>query len=84
VTEHKFKVVTKPAGQMTSTFRPGGGGGMSFGGDGPKLIVNQMQNRDVLNALITLTKQNYHYDAAEWKRWYASRQRASKVNARRD
>ena len=87
VTEHKYKVVTGQApGSMTTTFRPGGGGGggLSFNGDGPKIIKNQQRNPEALNALLVLTGENYHYDVSGWKRWYANKQRSTTINARRD
>jgi hypothetical protein len=87
VTEHKFKIVTAPPGQTTTTFGNGpngGGGGMNFGSKPPQILVKQIRNPEVLVALVTLTGQNYSYEIADWKGWYATRQRASGFSARRD
>ena len=86
ITQHKFKVVSAPAGQTTSSFGtgPGGGGGMTFGSKGPQIFVKDLRNADVLVALVHLTGQNHSYEVADWKRWYAARQRAAGFSARRD
>jgi len=88
VTEHKYVINTGNPGQMTSTFNPrggGGGGGLTFGGGGPKIIKRDLQNKAVRDALIVLTEgQNFGYEVEDWKRWYASSQRASTLDARRD
>lgn len=87
VTEHKFKIVTEPPGQTTTTFGNGpggGGGGMNFGSKPPQILVKQIRNPEVLVALVSLTGQNYSYEIDDWKRWYAARQRADGFSARRD
>ena len=86
VTEHKFKVTTgTQSGQTSATFSPNGGGGLAFGGKGPKIIKQAIQNRQVLSALIVLTEgSNFEYNVDSWKAWYASNQRTQTFNARRD
>ena len=86
VTEHKFKIVSQPAGSTSATFPSGGGGGggMNFGNSGPKTFRKYFKNPAVLMALVKLTNQNYSYEVNDWKRWYASRQRAAGFSARRD
>ena len=86
ISEHKFKVVTQPAGSTSATFPSGGGGGggMTFGNNGPKTFRKYFKNPAVLMALVKLTNQNYSYEVNDWKRWYAARQRAAGFSARRD
>lgn len=99
VTTHKFKVNQAAPGGMGQTFArpnangvvqqpmsPGmsGGGSFSFGGS-TRVVKEQLQNRDVLDALIRLAHVNFEYDVSTWKRWFASTQRKSEaLDARRD
>ncbi len=97
VTSHKFMVTTGNPGGMGQTFArpdasgvvqnppPGGGGGaFSFGGS-TKIVKQQLQNRDVLDALIRLAHVNFEFDVPTWKRWYATTQKKSELlDGRRD
>ncbi len=47
VTKHKFKVADGNPDQHSYTFTPQGGG-MTFGGGGPKIITRSLRNPDVL------------------------------------
>lgn len=99
VTSHKFLVTTGNPGGMGQTFArpdangviqnppPGGGSGggaFSFGGSS-KIVKQQLQNRDVLDALIRLAHVNFEFDVPTWKRWYANTQKKTELlDGRRD
>jgi len=91
VTTHKFKV-TKGGGpgSMTTTFGTGpggsgapGGGGLSMGGK-PKIYSLHLRNQAVLDALVTVTGQNFNFDQRAWKYWYAAQKKTAPLDARRD
>lgn len=90
VTVHKFKIA-KPGGPgaMGGTFGtgPGGkaaGGGLSAGG-GPTIIRQPFSNQAVLDALVSLTGQNFNFDKQAWKYWYAAQKKPPEtIDARRD
>ncbi|HEY4759170.1 MAG TPA: HEAT repeat domain-containing protein [Thermoguttaceae bacterium] len=85
ITTHKFKI-SKPSGDdsITTTFSNApGGGGFSFGG-GPKIISRQFNNQAVLDALVAITGQNFNYNQADWRHWYASQKKPEAIDARRD
>lgn len=87
VTEHEFKIVTGPPGQMSTSFdRSGrGGGGLSFGGGGPRIIKRNLANREVLSALVDLTGGvNFQYDIEAWKQWHARQKKTDQPSFRRD
>lgn len=60
-----------PEGQMSTTFTPSGGG-LAMGG-GPKRSLVVARNARVLEALVTITGQNFEWDADAWRRWLAAR-----------
>ncbi|MFM9059979.1 MAG: HEAT repeat domain-containing protein [Planctomycetaceae bacterium] len=60
-----------PEGQMSTTFTPSGGG-RAMGG-GPKRTVVVARNAGVLEALVTITGENFEWDADAWRRWLAAR-----------
>ena len=71
--ETKHVVATgggQPAGSTSATFTPQGGG-LSMGG-GPKAQVVPVRNARVLEALVTLTGQNFEWNADAWRAWLAS------------
>jgi hypothetical protein len=87
ITEHKQKVSNAPPGQMTTTFPTGntkGGIGMGMGGGGPKVILYYVHNQSVLDALTTITGQNFSFDQRAWKTWYAAQNKAPLIDARRN
>lgn len=60
-------------------------GGFSFGGGGPKVQTGTFKNPDVLTALVKLSGgENYNYDKALWRRWYATQAQMVQVDLRRD
>jgi hypothetical protein len=71
---------------------PQGGGGLSFnsaGGFGvggkPQRKKQDLENRGVLSALITLNPGvNYEFDEAAWRRWYVEQFTTTDVDLRRD
>lgn len=70
-----------PEGSTSATFTPSGGG-LSMGG-GPKRGKTRVQNQQVLEALVTLTGANYHWDEAAWRAWLAGRQAPPELDLRR-
>lgn len=98
-TPHKYQVIYgNPGGGMSSTFNkspgprnaqgfattPGGGmGGLSMGG-GTKIVTAHVANPQVLEALVELTGQNFSYDVAAWKQWFAAQRKPDSLDARRD
>jgi len=60
-----------PEGQMSTTFTPSGGG-LAMGG-GPKRSLVVARNADVLEALVTITGENFAWDADAWRNWLAAR-----------
>ena len=58
-------------------------GGLSIGG-GPKKIIRDRENQSVLEALVSLTKQNYQFSERDWKNWYINQQDPGEINLRRD
>jgi hypothetical protein len=90
VTNHKYIIQPEGAGgdQITAGFGTpgaGGGGGLSVGGNGPKVITRDETNERVHQALMKLSgKQNFEYDEPAWRAWYVDMQMRQTVNARRD
>jgi hypothetical protein len=87
VTTHKYQVQPDTGGggtQFTPSFGSGGGG-LSMGGNGPKVISKDEQNESVLQALVKLSgKQNFEYDEQAWRAWFVDLQMRQHVNTRRD
>lgn len=88
VTTHKYKLRGPPPGQTSAGFGSGPGGapgpmGLSTGGGGPKIITDVVQNRAVLEALMSLTGANYGFDVPGWKSWYAQQRKRTTIDARR-
>jgi hypothetical protein len=84
ITTHKRVVGQGNPGQISSSFSSQGGTGMAMGG-GPREERFQVQNRDVLDALITLSGgANFGFDERAWKGWYAAQKRQPAVKIRRD
>ncbi len=86
VTKHKFQV--GGGAQMNPTFSNdglgGGGGGLSMGGK-PRIVVKEIQNVTVRDALLTLFPGiNYGFDKAAWKKWLTQQTMPVSVNLRRD
>lgn len=69
-TKHLAAGGGQPAGSTSATFTPAGGGLSMGGGPKPKLVA--VRNDRVLEALVTLTGQNFEWDAAAWRAWLAN------------
>lgn len=87
-TEHKFLVKTGgDPGRMSVGFGNGpGGGGNAFGvGGRPKLVKQQLNNENVLNALAVLNPGvNFGYNIDAWKAWYVDKHQPPPEDLRRD
>lgn len=87
VTYRKIKI-NQPGGDNPTTagfggWRGGPGGmGMTAGG-GAKWVVEPSRNQAVLDALVSLTGQNFGFDQSAWRDWYRSRQKPETFDARR-
>ena len=60
----------QPAGSTSATFTPAGGGLSMGGGPKPKLVA--VRNDRVLEALVSLTGENFEWDAVAWRAWLAN------------
>ena len=69
-------------GKTSVTFTPGSGG-LALGG-GPKAATTIMQNRSVLEALTTLTAENFSWNVAAWRQWLAAQGLPPETDLRRD
>ena len=90
VTTHKMKVSSGNQGTHSATFGTGpggsgapGGGGLSMGGK-PRFITRTVPNQSVLDALVTITRQNFNFDQRAWSSWHGMQKKRVEVNARRD
>jgi len=86
ITSHKFKIMPKNPGSTSASFPTGGsagGGGLSMGGK-PKIITRQFRNQPVLDALVSLSGQNFNFDQRAWRYWYESQRERIELDARRD
>jgi hypothetical protein len=82
-TKHKFAVVSgSPSGGMSAT---NSNFGSSFStGSSTQIFTKEIDNQEVLNALITITNgTNFQYDTEAWKQWYAGRRKNKFLDARR-
>lgn len=89
VTEHKFKVSEGNPGQIGTSFGSSsdgsfGGTGLSTGGGGTRVETKAVQNRSVLEALLSVTAGvNYRYDQIAWRRWLAESTAPEDLDLRR-
>jgi hypothetical protein len=86
-TKHKF-LVTAGGGDMNPTFtsgpNQGGMGGFSAGGK-PQIILQELQNGAVRDALVSITSgANFGYNKEAWRTWYSLQNLPDQVNLRRD
>ncbi len=85
-TKHKFKITGGNPGSMNAGFSSTGGMQFSPGGQRPRIIERELQNRQVLSALTALTPQgvNFGYNKQAWKNWLAQQHYDPGINLRRD
>ncbi|MCH7726321.1 MAG: hypothetical protein IH991_07580 [Planctomycetes bacterium] len=85
-------VVTKHIGQTSGApngatrFSPTfgtGGSGFNFGGGGPKTIVRDVVNTDVIAALRKMTGEDFGTNKDAWRKWYVDANTPRHVNLRR-
>ncbi len=85
VTTHQYEQAGN-ADQIQAGFDPnGGGGGLSMGGNGPKIVKQDQENVRVHQALVKLSGgQNFDFDEKAWRSWYVELMSRQHANARRD
>jgi hypothetical protein len=64
-----------PAGATASTFSSDGSTSV-VQNEGPRVIISQVQNQEVLSALTKLTGTTFGYDQRAWRLWYHQERRA--------
>ncbi|MCA9259865.1 MAG: HEAT repeat domain-containing protein [Planctomycetales bacterium] len=83
VTTHRFRI--EGNSDRISAGMSNGSGGLSFGGNGPKIISKDLRNPQVLRALTSLTHQSgLDYDETAWRDWFVNQQMSADINSRRD
>ena len=82
VTVHKHKIKGNP-NQYSAGFGSGAPGGFSFG-NSTKIITENKTNQTVLDALVTLTGQNFNFAQSAWRNWYAMQKKGETIDGRRD
>ncbi|MDA0658356.1 MAG: hypothetical protein O2931_05815 [Planctomycetota bacterium] len=83
LTVTKHTIVNTPGTQ--AGFEKGGGGGLGFSQGGGKVRHTEVfENTGVLEALRTMTEQDFGYDKSAWRAWYIQSQTPAQVNLRRD
>ena len=90
VTTHKVKVAGGNPGSVgvgfgTSSSGDAGVNSFSAGGK-PRIVINQSKNREVLDALVSLTdpaNYSFQYDEVAWRQWYSKQSTPTEINLRR-
>lgn len=80
VTTHKRQT----AGSNATDVAFGSQGSYTMGPSKSKLLEHTVSNPDVLEALTTITSENFNYDKAAWLAWYANKFFSSQDDLRRD
>jgi hypothetical protein len=89
MTKHKFMISSGGGGgELNPTFTndptQGGLGGFSMGNK-PQIVVRELQNIAVRDALVSLTGgANFGFNKEAWKQWYGLQSLPAQVNLRRD
>ena len=87
VTNHKYKVGSQNPGAVSTSFGGAvGAKGTGFvSGGGPKIVVRNVRNKEVLAALRSITGKDFDFDFGAWNMWYESQRPPDpKINSRRD
>lgn len=84
VTRHNYLIAGNQPGQINPVFGSGGGG-LSVGGNGPKVEPRDKENLKVQRSLIKLSgNQDFGFDEKAWRAWYVDQQMRERINSRRD
>jgi HEAT repeat protein len=84
ITMHKIKLAEGNPDQHAYSFTPDSGA-FSFGGSGPKVVPQTIQNPAVLAALVSLSGgTSFDYDQEQWRRWLAAQAKHNAIDVRRD
>jgi hypothetical protein len=89
ITKHKVIISEGNPGRIGTSFGSSsdgsfGGTGLSTGGGGPRVQVQTVQNRSVLEALLAVTDGvNFRYDQVAWRRWLAESTAPEDLDLRR-
>ncbi|NMC22037.1 MAG: HEAT repeat domain-containing protein [Thermogutta sp.] len=87
VTTHRVVLPPLQSGSLGTTFSRSSDGrsatGLSAGGNQPRVIRRQVPNREVLEALVELSGQNFGYEPDVWKRWYAQERHRAALESTR-
>jgi hypothetical protein len=67
ITRHRVATGDNPE-RTTTSFS--GDGGIGFGKGAPAVVELPVENLQVLESLVELTKQNFRYDQRTWRLWY--------------
>jgi len=78
ITTHSQYIPGRNPDSTTATFS-GGQHSVSQGG-GPQVIVSNVRNQHVLDALTKLTGANFDYDKKSWQYWYAQEKKAREAS----
>ena len=73
-----------PAGNPGGLNAGVGNGGIGLGGGATPAQQRQVQHKDVLSALTSLTGQNFGYDVDQWRQWFAQTHAVQNLDLRRD
>jgi hypothetical protein len=87
VTTHKYQIQpgSGSGGTAIGATFGSGGGGLSLGGNKPKIVQKDEENPSVHQALVKLSgKQNFEFDEQAWRAWFVDLQMRQRVNMRRD
>ncbi len=84
VTKHKYAVTTGNSGGGISAMNSPNGSGINMGSS-TKIIQNELNNQQVLDALITLVggSINYQFNVEAWRQWHAGVKKNQFADARR-
>jgi len=84
-TNHRFVIKGRDGGINPSFGNGGaGGGGLTIGDSGTKIIKKKFRNHNVLTALVELTGKNFNFDLERWLHWYTEKEAPPRATLRRD
>jgi hypothetical protein len=84
-TTHQFaNPNAKPNGAIGGAFDNQGGSGLQLGDNGPKVIKQTVENKEVLDALRRITQTDKGTDPVAWMDWYVENYTLGNVSVRGD